>query len=440
MERQTEVKSEAIQLQKRISSKEIKKYQKLENQIKVREILAAPDYLYLSSTEFIQHFTNLITAKEEHNLWESHKDYIKIIGYANRGMLETCLKYFTKIKDDLVIATTPLHHTSWRDGIEKFVKHENIHIIDLNDSFNGLEKFPDIQKCDLVIITHMFGQDFDLTGLAKFKERTGAIIIEDRVQGGTLDIKFSSDLTDLALYSMAMDKRPIALGGAFLYIRKEHEEIAKNLLEMIMHYPLEPIRKRFIDLLKKIPTYLLYNQRGITFLFLRIIKMLKLNLLDFTNTYRKKNPGFERNNFTLKPSKGLMKSMSQHYHDHRNMENLYEKKHMLFRSYLSNDLIQRHFPWYREAALTPYNTIYIDEKYVNKFLRFMNRSDICIIHNPTYKMFNFSYPGDEKYSKFNSGIVYLPSLANMNHEEIRYLADRIDRFDKVVYKNQIPQN
>jgi hypothetical protein len=437
MEQHAEVKSDTTQDQIPIYSKKSNEYEKLDTKIKVHEIVAAPDYLPLSSTEFIQHFTNMITAEEDYDFWEAHKNYYKIMGYANRCLLETCLHYFRQKNDDLVVATTPLHHTSWRDGIEKFVKRKNIHIIDVNDSFNGLEKFPELEKCDLVLITHMFGQDFTLKGLAEFKEKTGALVIEDRVQGGSLNDRFSNDLIDISLYSMAMDKRPIALGGAFLYIRKKYKEIADDLIEILENYPPEPIRKRIIDLLKKIPTFLLYNKRGVTFLFLRILKMLKLNLLDFTNTYRKKNPGFERNNFMLKPSKGLMKSMSQHYYDHNNMENLYEEKHMIFRSYLSDDILQRYFPWYRDVALTPYNTIYVDEKYVKKFLKFMNRSEVCIIHNPTYKMFNFDYGGNyEKFLKFNSGIVYLPSLANMTREEIRYLADRIEKFDKIVTKSK----
>jgi hypothetical protein len=125
--------------------------------------------------------------------------------------------------------------------------------------------------------------------------------------------------------------------------------------------------------------------------------------------------------------------MSQHYHDFKVMERVYEEKHMIFRSYLPDHIIYKYFPWYRDAALTPYNTIYIDEQYVDKFLKFMNRSNTVIIWNPTYKMFNMdNYP--EKYVKIFNGLVYLPCLANMNREEIRYLADRIEKFDEMIGK------
>jgi len=435
MEQHTELKSETERQGKFDKLKKSKQTKRLNTKIKVTEILAAPDYLYLSPSELMRHFTNLAT-NEHFDHWKYYENYTKIMGYANRSLFETCLAYLKQKHENFVIVTTPLHHTSWRNAIEKYVKPENIHIIDLNDNFNGFEKFPDIDKCDAIIITHLFGQDMDMTGLAEFKNKTGAIVIEDRVQGGSLDHKFSSDLIDISTYSMAMDKKPIALGGAFLYIRNEFKDLIAFIIESVENYPLESTRKRFIELLKKIPTFILYNRRVLMYLFLRILRMLKLNLLDFTNMYRTKNPGFSHNDYMLKPSSGLMKSMSQHYHDHKNMENLFEEKHMLFRSYLSNEVIRSYFPWFRDASLTPYNTIYVDQKYMNKFLKFMNRSVICIIWNPTYKMFNFPYEGDAKYLKFNSGIVYLPSLALMTREEIQYLADRIERFHTIISKGK----
>ena len=425
MVQQAEVKSRSIYPQKQLMNQEIK----------VNEIIAAPDYIYMSSTEFIQHFTNMITANENIDLWEEHKNYIKVVGYCNRGLFDTILNYLSQKNKELTIATTPLHHTSWRNGQEKYVKPKNIHIIEMNDAYNGTESFPDIEKCDIVVITHMFGQDFTLKGLAEFKKRTGAIVIEDRVQAGSLDLPFSDPLIDISIMSMAMDKRPIALGGGFLHIRKKYRKMAKDIHKMITSYPVEPKRKRYIDLLKKIPTFLLYNKRVFTFILLRSLKVLNKNLLDFTNSYRKKNPGFERNNFTLMPSKGLLKSMSQHFYDHKNMEEMYARKYKLFRSYLPKKVTQQYFPWFNEkSTLTPYNTIYVDTKYVQKFLKFMNRSEVCIIWNPTYKMFNFPYENSERYQDFHDGLVYLPCLAIMTDDEIRYLADRIVRFDNIVSK------
>ena len=67
------------------------------------------------------------------------------------------MEYFSK--DDLVVAVTPIHHTSFRDITEKYVKPENIHLIELNSNYNEIKKMPEMEKCVLVIITHLFGQD-----------------------------------------------------------------------------------------------------------------------------------------------------------------------------------------------------------------------------------------------------------------------------------------
>ena len=56
-----------------------------------------------------------------------HEKYYTVYGYSCRSLFYTTMDFFKK--DDLVIVTTPIHHTSFRNIIEKFVKPENIHII-----------------------------------------------------------------------------------------------------------------------------------------------------------------------------------------------------------------------------------------------------------------------------------------------------------------------
>ena len=57
------------------------------------------------------------------------------------------------------------------------------------------------------------------------KNNPNMVIIEDRVQGGSLDKPFSHECVDLSFYSMGMDKRPCALGGGFVNIRNKHNEL-----------------------------------------------------------------------------------------------------------------------------------------------------------------------------------------------------------------------
>jgi len=401
-------------------------------------VTAVPDYLPLNSQEFIRHFTNLFT-REKFDYWHSYTDYSVILGYSCRTLFEVCLKSFNK--DDLVVATTPLHHTSFRNIIEKYVKPENIHIIELNDNYNGLGKLPEIEKCDIVVITHLFGQDMDLSKLSEFKEKHNCIIIEDRVQGGTIDNKFSHKNVDIALYSMAMDKRPIALGGGFMYIVNKHEELISGIKDILQKLPEEKHRRRFKDLLKKIPTYLLYNKRRVLFIFVRLLNLLslfnkKLTFLYITKSYRKNNPGFSRGYFLYKPSQGLLKSMYENFNKHKEVEMLYTKKYDFFIKCFSPKIISIFFPWYKgNTSLTPYNTILIDDNLVDDFLAFLDEYNISSLPNPTYKLFDISYENRSRYEKFNNGITYLPCLVNMTKEEIVLISKKIKEFYIKFYIN-----
>ncbi|MHA1521741.1 MAG: hypothetical protein ACTSRK_16295 [Promethearchaeota archaeon] len=394
-------------------------------------VKAAPDYLALSSHEFIHHFANLFETKES-KMCFYYPTNTKLLGYSCRSLLEICMQFYSK--KEIVVATTPLNHTSFRNIIEKYVKLKNIRIIPFNRNYNALGKLPVLEKCDVVIITHLFGQDLDLDSLIEFKKKHNCVILEDRVQGGTLYMKFSHEVVDISLYSMAMDKRPIALGGGVAYIKNQHQECIRMVERTVMTLPREKARDRLVELIKKIPTFLLYNRRTFLFLFINVVRLLhrynkKISILRITQSYRKSNPGFSHNDYMLKPCPGLLKSMHENLFNYRKMENIYEKQHKKFMKYFSSHLTAYFFPWYRKTgALTPYNTILIEDHLVLPFLDFFNHHHISVIANPTYKMFNITYDSIAKDQKFNDGIVYLPSHANMNEEEMEYLSIRIREF------------
>ena len=394
-------------------------------------IKAIPDYLPLSFFEFLKHFFNLLTLKK-YKLRIDYDNYTKIIGYSCRSLFETCMDIW--LKDDLTIVTTPLHHTSFRNIIERFVKPENIHIMKLNSNYNEIDEIPNMEKCDLVVITHLFGQDMDLSVLSEFKKKHNCIILEDRVQGGSLEEEFSNEIVDISIYSMAMDKRPIALGGGFMYVKKEYEELINTTLERIENLPKERRRKRFIDLIKKIPTYFIYNSRFTLFILINSIRLLnifnkKINILNLTLSYRTKNPGFSHFDYMLKPSNALLKSMYEKFDHFERMEELYCEKHNLFINNLSPEVLSYFFPFYKNIPnITPYNTIIIEENLVNDFAEYLNQFFISCLLNPTYKLFNFSYENISTDKKFNNGIVYLPSLANMSKKEIYYLCSILTEF------------
>jgi len=339
------------------------------------------------------------------------------------------MEYFN---NDIVIVTTPLHHTSYRNIIELFVKPENIHIIKMNDNYNKIVELPNIERCDLVIITHLFGQDMVLDNFNEFKKKHKCLFIEDRVQGGEMSY-FSSDIFDMSFYSCGMDKRPVALGGGFVNIKQRYRKltnIIKFLHKQTESYKQESSYERFIFLIKKIPTYLLYNCKFIIYSFIKILNILNMSLLEFATYYRNTNPGFAHDGYLKKPSNALLKSIYMEFNNIKSIENLYAKQYIKFKSKFKVDNVKKYIKWdNNNNLLTPYNTFYIVKDRYVEFNNYMKVNNICMVPNPTYKLFNHDYDNKENDKEFNNSLVYLPSLANMSEDEMDYLVDKINLFN-----------
>ncbi len=361
-----------------------------------------------------------------------------ILGYSCRSLFDTIMNYYKTEKKTLRILTTPIHHTSFRNIIEKYVKPENIHILEMNDEFNEIISIPkDINDepitVDLCIISHMFGQDLKMDTLYEYKlKNPKCIMIEDRVQGGDFDKKFSNEFIDIALYSTGMDKKPCGLGGGFINIRNDFDgnvSLKNYVLNMVRNYPQQYFYHRFIELIKKIPTILLYNSKITIGSILNIFSLFKINLHKFVSKYRKTNPGFQHNNYNKNPSNGTLISM------HKSLNRVYDIEHNYytvtnkFFKALNKDIKIKYFPWVKkDYLLTPYNTISVENR--EEFIDFLNKSNIPVLENPTWKIFNFDYKNSEKYKKFNDSLVYIPSLPIMTDEEINYLVCKVTDYSR----------
>lgn len=398
------------------------------------QINTVPDYLPISKIQFLKHIYNVFRPNNTMPLYKNFYDYTQVYGYSCRSLFESLIVSLNK--PDIKIAITPFHHTSFRDIIEKYIEPKNITIIQLNDRYNGIEKFPDIERCDILIITHIFGQDLiiDQESIEKFKGLHNCLIIEDRVQGGTLYKSFSHNYVDISIYSMGMDKRPVALGGGFVNIRNNYENIIKNIMDKICSYKLESRWDRFNFIIKKIPTFILYNNRFVLNILIKMVKICSyfnksITLLKISEYYRKKNPGFSHNNYLIKPSNSLLYSIANNILNFKQLEKRYENQYQKYIELVSEKNIEIFYPWkHRANLLTAYNPIYIPDNNINKFLNYVNDKNICILVNPTYKIFNFDYENRDKNKEFIDNILYLPSIANMNDKEMKYLSNILDEY------------
>jgi len=378
-------------------------------------ILAIPDYLPLSLREYVGHFLNIFNISK-HPL--SLKKDDKLLGYSCRSLFDTTMSCYFQKHPNLKVLTTPLHHTSFRNIIEKYVKPENIHILDVDDNYQKIISYPD-EETHLCIITHMFGQDLDTTILQKYKEQyPTCVFIEDRVQGGVFSQIYSQPFFDMAFYSTGMDKKPCGLGGGFICF-KESNDTVQYVHDQIMNYPQESLWNRSLFLSKKIPTYLLYNCRWFIMLSLKLLQLFRINLHTFSKGYRKNNPGFDHENYNKRPSNATICSINDSFKGVKQIELNYDQKSTLFLNLFPSDLRQKYFPWYRgEPLLTVYNTISImDSDERTKLIDELTNRYITVMENPTYKTFSSN--------EFNQSLVYLPSLANMTFDEMSQLAEII---------------
>ena len=152
-----------------------------------------------------------------------------------------------------------------------------------------------------------------------------------------------------------------------------------------------------------------------------------IDLHSFASKYRKSNPGFSHDGFNKNPSNGTLVSIEKSVENYHDIEQLYIKKSRQFYKLINENARNKMMPWVNsEYTLTPYNTVIVDDR--DKFVKYLNKTKIPVIENPTYKIFNFDYEGSEKYKNFNDSIVYIPSLAIMNEQEMKYLAMLINNY------------
>jgi hypothetical protein len=389
-------------------------------------VSGVPDHITITLKEYIKLFINLLT-KEKIDIYEENKEFIRIYGYSCRTLFELCMLYLHSNKIDKITATG-LQHTSFKNIINKYIKDENLDILDYTDNIRKIDK-KDI-KNNIVLITHLFGQDLDLSNLREEKEKNkNLLIIEDRVQGGSLNKVFSDDIIDISIYSMGMDKRPNSMGGGFINIR--NNEKFKLLINYLINKTRELKREtrieRLCNLIKKIPTFLIYNYNLFTSPLIYTISFLKylnpnINTGTITRNYREINPGFTHDNYMKQPSYPLLKSIKENLNNHLKIEGVQAVKNNKYMNMLSNTIKNNNYPWYNgNNLLTNYNTIYMTNNKINNFINICNNKNICVIKNPTYKSLN------KKYETLCNNLIYLPSLNTLNDKEMNYLVRVLEK-------------
>ena len=141
-------------------------------------IRSSLDYIPVSCSFFTGSFIDSLNPiRPSNNIKFYNKEVI--LGYSCRSLFDTIMNYYKNKNDKLKILTTPIHHTSFRNIIEKYVEPENIFILEMNNSFNEIVSIPNnlkINEIDLCIISHMFGQDLKMDLINKLKKENKKIV------------------------------------------------------------------------------------------------------------------------------------------------------------------------------------------------------------------------------------------------------------------------
>lgn len=383
-----------------------------------------PDAIPLSLTSFLYNFYSAFFSWNYFSnlkLLEESDEYYTVYGYSCRSLFDIILSLLHK--EDINYAITPIHHTSFKLIIERNIQNENIKIMDLNEKYNEIQKI-DFTDINIVIITHLFGQDFDLNYITEQKKKHNFIVLEDRVQGGSVNKPFSHDCVDISFYSMGMDKRPVALGGGFVNIRKDLKVLCHSTVSSINNMKQESNIQRLFTLTKKIPTYLLYNYSSVFYYSSCILNIFNINMCKAINGYRKANPGFDHNDYLLKPSYSLLKSMKNNKQNYKNIEILLQTKYNRFYQSINKTRKDVLVPWTKDTTLTMYNTVYVPLDEDVTFQINLMKNNIPFINNPTWKVLSIA---PTKYLDFCNRIYYLPCLYHMNNKEMNILRDTIDK-------------
>lgn len=378
-----------------------------------RQVVGVPSTISIEVTDFAAHFAiwlcSLHTSRPA-SLLHTYDGHNMIFGYSCRALFETAM---VVLKRDLCngkpvrILTTPVHHKSLVLIMERLT--DSIEILTLderNRSINVDEATEEaVKNCDIIVITHMFGRNFDLSKLIELKKKHNKILIVDSVMGGARRETYAVTDADLDIYSTGQDKRPIAIGGGYCIYR--HKIFAAMEAE-IMSYAVVTRWERLQKLANTLLLRQVYNNKSLVLFLLTVAPMFGLTTTEIVADVRKNNPGFDHNGYLRCPSEALCRSMKLELGNEKPMEDRFIHCWRLFLESLPEPLRRAYYPQYEasEPVILPYNQIILPPGHKEQFLAFCDKHRICGATNQNYMMMTNSAP---QYHEFIGRVHNLPT-------------------------------
>ena len=417
---------------------------------KIFGIFSVPGSNQIPISHLIKNFLDFNPKKSKPtNLIESYQlGYKTVYGYCCRQLFNTFITNFknNNQEKELNIAVSPIHHTSFRDIIEKNFDSKNIHILDIDENYQTLT-IPTTKRnisFDLIIITHLWGKYLNIDDIIKNKK--DSLIIEDVVLAGEYQFEFNNK-SDLLFHSCGMDKRPSSLFGAYVHIKDMHIQLIEQMVTSNYDLDLASRSEIFKKINDSCLLYFIYNCRIIQNIIKLIIKLLGIKLSTFTQQIRKSKPGFEHNKYMKCPSTLMLQINKSIYGSQITTELLFINKNKLFLDQYTSQEIKKYFKWHyypkyntrsnfnyidnlrNTSSCLPYNIIYIDKSHQQYVIDYFNYINTTIIKNPTYKTFKHA---DNNIHEFLDNLFYLPCVYNMKYHEIIQLSHELKKIFEVL--------
>lgn len=375
-------------------------------------VLGVPTYLPFGWLHFYHHLLIYIS-QSKHSLNDGNKLY----GINAKSLFITALKAVQPSDKKLKILATPIHHKSFVTIMEKMFDTE-ISILELTDDFTKIiidENL--IEKCDIIVVTHLFGRCFDLKYLSHLKRKYNKILIVDSVLAG--ENSFNTEI-DVNIYSCGQDKRPVSFGGGYCCVN--NPSLKNKMIKILYSYPEQSSRQRLFKLLNTMTIYTLYMNRNLHLLIFFFLRLTGIKLSSVVKTARKTNSGFELPEYLLRPNYNFCSAI---YHETCNnyscnrIENIYSISWVCYLRYFPPEMIKELYPYYTGCVasnpiILPYNQIRIPENQVEQFIDFCDNKMITATKNDNYSCMSIC---SEKYHRYMREMVNITSPINESSDD-----------------------
>jgi len=266
---------------------------------------------------------------------------------------------------------------------------------------------------DCVVLTQMLGRDYEYKWLAEWrKQNPNLLVINDRVQGGPLTQEDTS-CSDVTLYSVGQDKIPNTMGGGFGVIHHD-QELWNYMVEQMETLPFESAWERLVFVLKKIPTYAIYNWRWAAKVVEFFAMLAGLSRNGITDSYRKGNPGFMHGEYMIRPSPALIESFQalQIEHPFAKWEELQTECQAKITQFWSHIPEELHEKVAVTGAKTSCSYFFVRVPDTKQSRQIMADEGCLTIMNQTY------LAADATSAQLVHNMITLPTLVPMTDEEV----------------------